>query len=219
MSVDCTIVPMHIIPQTFIKAYLLTLKSTCALSFIFFSSLSHAEQWYQVELIVFEIVEPIGTEQSPIKFIATGDFWPGTENEFMQSAENSMLLDSANKLKNSPLYQLHYHQSWLQPILIKSKAKSINIESANEIVLGQIRIHKATYLHATLDIQLNNPNYQEYTSPNIKGVPKPYLGQARRIRSKKLHFFDHPNMGVLLKLSPVDSPINEQNSLLPATAQ
>ena len=184
-------------------------------SFIFFSSLSNAEQWYQVELIVFEILEPIGTEQSPIKFIPTGDFWPGTENEFMQPAENSTLLDSATRLKNSPLYQLHYHQSWHQPIKTKSKAKSINIESANEMVLGQIRIHKATYLHVTLDIQLNSTSLRENTPPNIEGVPKPYLAQARRIRSKKLHFFDHPNMGALLKLSPVESPISEQDSLNP----
>ena len=206
---------MYNISQTFIKAYLLTLKSICMFSFIFFSSLSNAEQWYQVELIVFEILEPIGTEQSPIKFIPTGDFWPGTENEFIQPAENSTLLGSATRLKNSPLYQLHYHQSWHQPIKIKSKAKSINIESANEMVLGHIRIHKATYLHVTLELQLDSISPHENTSPNIEGVPKPYLAQARRIRSKKLHFFDHPNMGALLKLSPVESPISEQDSLNP----
>ena len=206
---------MYNISQTSIKASSLTLKSICMSSFIFFSSLSNAEQWYQVELIVFEIVEPIGTEQSPIKFVPTGDFWPGTENEFMQPAENSTLLDSANKLKNSPLYHLHYHQSWQQPIKTKSHAKSINIESANEMVLGQISLHKATYLHVTLDIQLNSTYPQENASPNIEGVPKPYLAQTRRIRSNKLHFFDHPNMGVLLKLSPVGSPINDQESLIP----
>jgi hypothetical protein len=103
---------------------------------------------------------------------------------------------------------VHYHQSWRQPIKTKSQAKSIKITSTNGMITGRIRLHKSTYLYATIDMQLNRARHQDNNWSDTGAVQKPYLQEARRVRSKKLHFFDHPNMGVLLKLTPLKSTDN-----------
>ena len=205
MNVDRTIYLMRIF-QTYIKATLLILKSMSIISLLLFSPLSSAEQWYHVELIVFEQLDTISDEQAPMTSIPEGSFPPDTENELIKPSENSTLLDSVDKLKRSPFYLVHYHQSWQQAIKTKSQAKSITIESADEMVLGRVRLHKGTYLYATLDLQLNRVTQQGNNWSGISAVRKPYLQEARRVRSKKLHFFDHPNMGALLKLTPVETP-------------
>jgi hypothetical protein len=189
--------------QTHLKATLLILKSISLMSLLLFSPLSSAEQWYHVEMIVFEQLNTVTDEQTPVNSAPRGSFSPGAANELIQPSKNSTLLDSAQKLKRSPSYQVHYHQSWQQAIKTKSQAKSITIKSANEMVQGRIRLHKGTYLYATVDLQLNRVSRQDSSWSDVGGVRKPYLQEARRVRSKKLQFFDHPNMGVLLKLTPL----------------
>ena len=202
MPVDCTIGLMPLF-QTALKATLLILKSICLMGLLLFSPLSSAEQWYHVEMIVFEQLNTVTDEQTPVSSALRGSFSPGAANELFQPSKNSTLLDSAQKLKRSPSYQVHYHQSWQQAIKTKSQAKSITIKSANKMVQGRIRLHKGTYLYATVDLQLNRVSRQDSSWSDVGGVRKPYLQEARRVRSKKLQFFDHPNMGVLLKLTPL----------------
>ena len=212
MRVDCTIDIMPIF-KTPLKAILLILKSINMMSILLFSPLSTAEQLYHVEVIVFEPLNTVTDEQAPVASVPKGSFLPGAANELFQPSKNSTLLDSARKLKRSPFYQVHYHQSWQQVIKIKSQAKSLTIKSDNQMVQGRIRLHKGTYLYASLDLQLNRVSRQNNSWSEIGGVRKPYLKEARRVRSKKLHFFDHPNIGVLLKLTPIESPLSSTASL------
>jgi len=191
------------ISQTNQKTTLLILKSLTAISLLLFSQLSIAQQWYHVELIVFEQLNTANDEQSPIASVPDASFSPSTSNALIKPSKNSTLLDSANKLKRSPSYQVHYHQSWLQPIKTKSRAKSVKIGGGNNMINGRIRLHKGTYLYATLDLQLNRAGRQSNSGSDSRRVQKPYLKEARRVRSKKLHFFDHPNIGALLKLTPL----------------
>ena len=73
------------------------------------------------------------------------------------------------------------------------------------MIYGRLRLHKGTYLYATLDLQLNRVSRQNNNWSDANAVRKPYLQEARRVRSIKLHFFDHPNLGALLKLTPIAS--------------
>jgi len=192
--------------HTHIKATALTLKLTSLIGLMLFSQLSYAQQWYHVELIVFEQLESVSDEQASNAVVPAASYSPSTNNALIKPSKNSTLLDSASKLKRSPFYQVHYHQSWRQPIQTKSQAKSLQIVSANDMIHGRIRLHKGTYLYATLDLQLNRISRQNDNNSGISSIRKPYLQDARRVRSKKLHFFDHPNLGALLKLTPIASP-------------
>lgn len=180
--------------------FFLLLKVFSLLCFLTVSHATFAEQWYHVELIVFEQLDTASDELSPTARIPNATFTPTSTNDVIQPAANSTLTDSVAKLKKSSRYHVHYHQSWKQPIKTKSNAKSVGIRS--NLIEGRVRLHKGTYLYATVDLQLNRPTQSNDWS-DTGGVRKPYLQESRRVRSGQLQFFDHPNIGALLKLTPI----------------
>lgn len=199
MPVNSTIVPMKKCRRS-TTLFLQLLKTIGFAGFLTFSQISFAEQWYHVELIVFEQLNSVSDELAPVARVPGASFSPGSTNDFIQPAANSTLTDSAAKLRNSSRYQVHYHQSWKQPIKTKSKAKSVKIGSP--LIDGRIRLHKGTYLYATVDLQLDRFIHNQEWS-DTGGERRPYLKETRRVRSGKLQFFDHPNIGALLKLTPL----------------
>ena len=199
MSVDSTIGDMqnhlHNVNSSFIL-----LKAMCLLGLLSFSQISFAEQWYHVELVVFEQLDSVSDEQAPVARVPNASFDPNTTNDMMQPAANKTLTGSASRLKKSPRYQVHCHQSWKQPIKTKANAKSIAIN--NSLINGRVRLHKGTYLYATVDLQLDRATQTDDWS-EVGGQRRHYLKETRRVRRDKLHFFDHPHLGALLKLTPI----------------
>ena len=199
MSVDSTIGDMqnhlHNVNSSFIL-----LKAMCLLGLLSFSQISFAEQWYHVELVVFEQLDSVSDEQAPVARVPNASFDPNTTNDMMQPAANKTLTGSASRLKKSPRYQVHCHQSWKQPIKTKANAKSIAIN--NSLINGRVRLHKGTYLYATVDLQLDRVTQTDDWS-EVGGQRRHYLKETRRVRRDKLHFFDHPHLGALLKLTPI----------------
>lgn len=205
------------------------------------SSQLHADQWYHVELIVFEQLDTITDEQWPqmTEFSDTGlssdaetsltqaattesltnsetKLLPGMETPLIQPATIESLINAASRLNRSSRYQVYYHNAWQQPIMTKPSSKAIKVHSDNDLIEGDIRLYKATYLHAALDLWLKQNtapitpiNSWSDLSPDgevIEAPRNPHLKESRRVRSKKLYFFDHPKMGALLKLTPIETP-------------
>ena len=188
-----------------------------------FSISSHAAQWYHVELIVFEQLDTVTDEQWPqMPKLKSARLSPRSSSKIIKPTRNSTLLNTVSRLNRSESYRVHYHSSWKQPIMRKRSAKFINIHSGNGLIQGKMRLYKSTYLHAALDLwlventtQVNSWSDGGDVSPdsiNIDAPRNPHLSESRRIRSKKIYFFDHPKMGVLLKLTPIESPISIQSN-------
>ena len=185
-----------------------------------FSMSSHAAQWYHVELIVFEQLDTVTDEQWPqMPELKTAPLTPQSISKLIQPTKNETLLDSVERLNRSARYQVHYHSAWQQPIMRKRSAKFIDIHSDDELIQGKMRLYKSTYLHAALDLWLveNTAQVNSWSDVSPDGVDidmprNPHLLESRRIRSKKLYFFDHPKMGALLKLTPIETPIAVQDS-------
>ena len=199
MPADCTIGIMQNHQYT-TTSFLSLLKALCFMSLLFFVQNSLAEQWYHVELVVFEQLDSVSDEQAPVARVPNASFDPNTTNDMMQPAANKTLTGSASRLKKSPRYQVHYHQSWKQPLKTKANAKSVAIN--NSLINGSVRLHKGTYLYATVDLQLDRATQTDDWS-EVGGQRKHYLKETRRVRRDKLHFFDHPHLGALLKLTPI----------------
>jgi len=189
-----------------------------ALSLLAFSITSYAQQWYHVELIVFEQLDTITDEEWPeMAEIQPAKLTPAMATKLIQPAENETLLNSATRLNRSSQYQVHYHQSWQQPILKKFNAKTVGVNSEDNMVVGSIKLYKSTYLHAALDLWLkeNSVSVSSWSDVSPDGdaieLPRnPNLKESRRIRSKKMYFFDHPKLGAVLQLTPIDTPIAMQ---------
>ena len=84
------------------------------------------------------------------------------------------------------------------------------------ILKGYIKIILSRYLHADVDLAYTTGLVQQ--TPSIFGadflqpeIPAPTiyrLAQTRRMRSGELHYLDHPALGILIQITPVE--IEEQ---------
>ena len=165
---------------------------------------SSAESVYNVEILIFEHAESTnmaddeGQEQwgegeesalyeDHLTFSAMEDI--GEEEELINELPSSSLnlVQTRGKLEASDKYRVLYHKGWSQPVLSKeeSMATSIVIPSVLE---GTINLHQKKYLHLTVDLQFNS----------LKGLAK--LEESRRLKSKELHYLDHPLFGMLVRV-------------------
>ncbi len=177
-------------------------------------SVAHGQQWYQVELVVFENLSPTNSEASPAMPIQdAAPLTVDTHNNRIQPASPQHLTSIADRLRRASVYQVHTHLAWQQPILGPRQSQAVAVISENNLINGQIRLRRGTFLHADLDLWFMQnsgseilPDTDNLSSASFSGPRNPNLKESRRIRSGQLHYFDHPQFGALLQLTPVDAP-------------
>ena len=180
------------------------IRSLLFVALMSFGALAHAQQWYHVELIVFEVLNPSDNEQSPVFTLQDpAPLKVGMANKVIQPAGNKNLTDISQRLRNSAGYRVISHQTWQQAVGSRSRAQAVAIDS--DRVQGQVRFHIATYLHASLDLWLQD-GVRSVESDSYHTLHQPRLVELRRIRSKQVHYFDHPRFGAILQLIPVATP-------------
>ncbi|WP_152417604.1 CsiV family protein [Methylophaga lonarensis] len=195
---------------------LMLLSRSLLASWLMFAGLSvaYAQQWYQVELVVFENLSPISSEASPaMPMQEAAPLTVDTRNNRIQPASREELSAVADRLRRSSGYRVHTHLAWQQPILGPRQSQAVAVTSDNNLINGQIRLRRGTYLHADLDLWfMENTGAGAWSdsgslsSANYSGPRNPNLKESRRVRSGQLHYFDHPRFGALLKLTAVDAP-------------
>lgn len=186
-----------------------------ALAMMMLSFGAYAQQWYHVELVVFERFSGLNAEQWPtMGQVRNGSLSPQMSNNYIQPAAVESLAGVSQKLKNSSNYRVHFHQAWQQPVLSKRSAKGVQISSTNNLVEGQLKLYRVSYLHADIDLWFKENGSQ--TSSNwssalpegvdLGGPKNPHLAQIRRVKSGELIYFDHPRLAAILQITPVAAP-------------
>lgn len=173
-----------------------------------------AQQWYHVELVVFERHSGANAEHWPVmNTIRSGNLSPQMANNQIQPASVETLVGVAQRLQNASNYRVHYHKAWQQPVLSKGSARSIQISSDNNLVEGALKLYQVNYLHADIDLWFKenssvgrNWNAAVPDGVDLGGPRNPHLSQIRRIKSKQLIYFDHPRVAAILQLTPVAAP-------------
>lgn len=176
----------------------------CSLLFAFISLPAQAQQWYHTEVLVFEHLASAGGEQPPrMPLVNEPALHPDSQTNRVQPAGNANLNGIASRLNNSSAYRVITHESWQQPFPSKNAAPAVGLRSS--ALAGGVRFYRGTYLHAELDLWFQGAGGA--LSENTSGEPRrPHLQTSRRIRSGEVHYFDHPDFGVLLHIKPVETP-------------
>ena len=179
----------------------------------------HAEQrspastpWYRIELVIFTRNTPPG---------ATGETWPQSPGKldwdsvragsYATAPGSSLKLTGAKLALNqagglSPVI----HTAWQQPVYGRNAARPFYLKSDREItpgtpvVEGMIKISVRRYLHVDLDLLLRRTTAEVATRAG--GFQTFRFDEHRRMRSKELHYIDHPLMGMLIEITPLSSP-------------
>lgn len=87
---------------------------------------------------------------------------------------------------------------------------------------GTLRVHRSRYLHLHVDLL-----YEERLGPDTAAdaeaadiVYQPIrLQQSRRMRSEELHYLDHPRLGVITRIIPVEPTETREAAPPPATGE
>jgi len=141
------------------------------------------------------------------------------------------------RINNSSEYEVLFYGAWRQAGLEEKKAFEININELNNThktksvntITGNFKLVLARYLH--IYNQLNyerKANINEFdtdaTNPVANGEQTETLNEIiisdneiypmnshRRMRSKELHYIDHPLVGMLVQVNPVEKKDDSSN--------
>lgn len=169
----------------------------------------------------------------------TSDFTELENVEFIAlPSEQRMLNNEVQTLHNNKSYQVLMHQSWRQILQGNKAINWIDIKAGNTWaghyqLEGSLGFSKGRFLHVHSQLHLNQfpsvideSDLPEQTKSLttwrswVPTVERRYsLIQRRKMRSKELHYLDHPKLVLLVKIIPYEpaEPILEAEIVLEAT--
>ena len=191
-----------------------------------------AVDWYTVELLVFAERGSAGLEEetwsaSPGSPDTSGATLPG-EGDFQLVPRSELeLAGVARQLDRSGRYRTLLLTGWRQPGFGPRRAIPVQVrsddggggllaagaglfggvDSANQrpSIEGIVRVHRSRFLHVLVDLLYSRPEPATQTTEAVAVGFTPSLfrlTESRRMRSRELHYYDHPLFGVLVKITP-----------------
>jgi hypothetical protein len=158
------------------------------------------ESTYEIEIVVFEnrLPELIGDEmlardaEVRVKKLENAVAPEAAVSEPYLHPTLTGLLDQEGH------YRVLAHQHWQQTIDAKTVAKPVQVMATNPAELeGTIRFYMSRHLH--LDVNLL---FRDVTAGSGNIVYR--LSEQRKLKSQETHYFDHPRLGVLVRVMPLD---------------
>lgn len=200
-----------------LRPLLLQLHVLMICAALFSSAAAHAEEttWYSVEIIVFAHAKESykGSENwkqdlAQPQFSSARVLTPAgsADSKAFQAVDPSRyrLQGEWSRLQSSGEYRPLLHTAWLQPglpreqsvgVLVESGAASESLGGAKPLS-GVVKVGLSRYLH--LDVNLL---YRKSTGNGAFDTFQ--LSESRRMRSKEIHYLDHPMMGVIALITPL----------------
>lgn len=112
-------------------------------------------------------------------------------------------------------YKIIYQNSWTQPSLSMKNARPVRIVSnarvgSHPLLEGTINLQVSRYIHTQFNLRLNrraavNAETTDFSDENMNndGTYGVILDESRKMRSRQMHYIDHPAFGVLFKVVPI----------------
>jgi hypothetical protein len=158
------------------------------------------ESTYEIEVVVFEnrLPELIGDEvlardaearvKKPENAVTPE---AAVSGPYLHPAITSLLNQDGH-------YRVLAHQHWKQTIDARTVARPVRVAAVNPAELeGTIRFFMSRHLH--LDVNLL---FREVTTGSGDVVYR--LSEQRKLKSQETHYFDHPKLGVLVRIMPLE---------------
>ncbi len=171
----------------------------CSLSLMIalLSPFAKAESRYQIEMLVFSqglsTTEAFNQTESKIR-------WPSalTELSAYEQTDNKALKGGIAELLNAGEYRLIANLAWVQSTGPGGVILPVHIQSTDGNLDGFIHIRNTQQIELIVDL--------EQKSNQTNSLGKPYLFRLNEKRPVKLYetqYFDHPKIGVLVRISGV----------------
>ena len=174
-----------------------------------------APRLYDVEVIVFRHNSQPGQDENwqtpePGAVRARGQF---PKNQFTELSSSRFKLNPVRySLQQGGDYAVLYHRAWRQLAYSTANAADYPVHSFSDdnrnSIEGTIRLVRERYLHLNVDLLLMESAGSKpgLYSDGPGNIPAYRLTEKRRIKSSELHYFDHPKFGMLVMVTPYQSP-------------
>ena len=151
-----------------------------------------APTYYHFEVIMFTQPQSYSDEVFDLESIEPSDMRSGPYKYSTRAA--SKLRQTADKLAASGRFVPFYHKAWSQAGVERRKAPVVPVSDSydNVTVDGAFRVHRDRYLYFEIDLVLDDA-----------GGERVQIKQTRKMRSKQLHYIDHPHIGILAIAYPL----------------
>ena len=159
---------------------------------------SKAPRWFEIELVVFENSDShwMDSEQWPDD-VEPPSFDGVLELAQQKKLETKRLEGVAKRISRSSKYKLLMHTGWLQSVKPRDEAVGVRLTKTigDNRLDGIVKISVERYLHVNIDLlyQKGSGDFKSYK-----------MKSKRRIRSKEIHYFDHPLVSVLVLVTPYE---------------
>lgn len=185
-----------------------------------FTFTAYANDFYKVEVIVFQHLDPAAAgaeawppqpgapaidqalELSALTSVTAAEAASGSERAGWRALPAAQLTmgGAVQRLRSSARYRPLLHVGWVQPLDHADRGAAVHVFSgmagarddsmSPSLIDGTIAVRRGRYLHADIDLVYKKDVVARLT-------------HSRRLRSKELHYIDHPLFGVILSVSPV----------------
>ncbi|MCW8934292.1 MAG: peptidoglycan binding protein CsiV [Gammaproteobacteria bacterium] len=198
------------------------------------------ETGYEVELIIFEDVQGryLRSEDwsyndmlKNTKEIEAKSVKP--DPQYKQLVwEGAKLASNLERLQNNSNFRVLVNKRWRQTGLDREHAFNISINTSTleaepgvdtpealettqieeSFVKGNVKLVMSRYLHFNVNLQYIRPlTNQSNDITDVKNIVLPVVNE-RRMRSKEVHYIDHPLVGVVVLATPYKIKSKEQDT-------
>jgi len=161
------------------------------------------ESTYEIELVVFE---------NRLSDLIGGELLVQDADARIRKLESAVTPEAAvsapylyptitRLLEQDGSYRVLAHQHWQQTIDAKTIAKPVQVVAVNPAELeGMVRFFMSRHLHLDVNLLFRQPATGSDTGGNL--VYR--LSEQRKLKSQETHYFDHPKLGVLVRVMPLE---------------
>jgi len=189
-------------------------------SFCTFIQASDKINWYSIEYVIFKTnsfnnpyLEPWTKEPLAIPDNAIALDELSFKNSFKALTPQQQQLHGVwRRLDKLSSYTPISEGGWIQPLKSRGAVTPIiiNNQLTNELLKGTITLRRRRFLHLDIDLQLSEETKLVPAQIDLMDTTQQTtnyrLKQTRRLKTKELHYFDHPRFGLLIKIEKIEPP-------------
>ena len=120
------------------------------------------------------------------------------------------LTGHVRRMRRSGAYDVLRHGRWQQPTVTPGSAVPLLVQLGPRRpdglfeVEGTLRVSRARYIRVDAELWLHGA----YASRSPNGTEGGYavLSETRRMRARKVHYLDHPMLGLVIRVEPLEMP-------------
>ena len=176
---------------------------------------------YDVEIVIFTVRRPGDDgEQWPARVPEeTGAAGIHSNNQISDLPVDSYRLNGiSNGLRQSSAYAVVLHKAWRQPAYDNANVVGYPGYTAagnGRNIEGAIRLTRERFLHIDADLLMLSADCRNdvVVTSAPYGAPVYALREKRRVKSRVVHYFDHPHFGMIATVTPYLSPEETQQMI------